>query len=344
MMEHQPDNNPGLGHAAGQAASTGSMLRAAREKMGLTVAEVAGQIKFAPRQIEALEADDFEHLPEIAFLRGFVRSYAKILRLDAEALLANLPQSKAVVPDLTPAPVQMTYPSDQTERQQNLIWLSAAALLALIVIGFSYWHLKSPPKHAKEPSREQVREQAIELPKEQATELPNAESPKAQPAEQSKAAQSEAPAERLPSKKMVDEPLVLKSSTIEPGIHPAPKQRSSAAASSVHEARTQAAKRTKSAALLPSASSVEPADAMTEPAELLLVFGEESWTEIKDRDGKILSSQVNPPGSELRVEGNPPFSMLIGHAASASLFYQGREVDLNPYINKYSEVAHLTLQ
>jgi hypothetical protein len=46
----------------------------------------------------------------------------------------------------------------------------------------------------------------------------------------------------------------------------------------------------------------------------------------------------------LRVEGNPPFSMLIGHAASASLFYQGREVDLNPYINKYSEVAHLTLQ
>ena len=80
------------------------------------------------------------------------------------------------------------------------------------------------------------------------------------------------------------------------------------------------------------------------PAELRLVFGEESWTEIKDRDGKVISSQINPAGSELHVEGNPPFSMLIGHAASASLFYRGKEVDLKPHINQYSEVAHLTLK
>ena len=56
------------------------MLREARERLGLSVADVAAQIKFAPRQIEALEADDFKHLPEAAFLRGFVRSYAKILQ------------------------------------------------------------------------------------------------------------------------------------------------------------------------------------------------------------------------------------------------------------------------
>jgi cytoskeleton protein RodZ len=349
MMEHLPENNPRDDQpAARQTATTGSILRAAREKLGLTVAEVAGQIKFAPRQIEALEADDYKHLPEVAFLRGFVRSYAKILRLDAEALLANLPQSKAVVPDLTPAPVQMTFPSDQAERQQNLIWLSAAGLLALIVVGFSYWHFKSPPRHAKEVVKEQVKQQSIELPREQAMELPReqaAESPNPQSTEQSEATQPEVPVERSPGKKMVDEPLVLKSSTIEPSVRVAPKPRPSAAASSVKETKTQAAKHSaKSAPAVSSASSIEASGAMTEVSELLLVFGEESWTEIKDKDGKILSSQVNSPGSELRVQGNPPFSMLIGHAASASLFYQGREVDLKPYINKYSEVAHLTLQ
>ena len=39
--------------------SLGKMLREAREQLGLSIADVAAQIKFAPRQIEALEADDF---------------------------------------------------------------------------------------------------------------------------------------------------------------------------------------------------------------------------------------------------------------------------------------------
>jgi len=89
---------------------------------------------------------------------------------------------------------------------------------------------------------------------------------------------------------------------------------------------------------------MSPPGALPQTAELRLVFGEESWTEIKDKDGNIISSQINPRGSELHLEGNPPFTMLIGHAASASLYYRGKQVDLKPYINQYSEVAHLKLK
>lgn len=383
-MEHHPQGDTGKQPHPGvqQTSGTGSILREAREKLGLTVAEVAAQIKFAPRQIEALEADDYANLPEVAFLRGFVRSYAKILRLDAEALLANLPQAKAAVPELPQAPSRMPFPSGQSERQQNLIWLTAAALLALFVAGFSYWHYRTPLKHAKEPATEITRESSGDVSGGQpAPQSPVQESPSQDSQQQDSSAQ-ESPAQlsrmqpapeqqagetpsqpeaaekspptrtsrtaRVPSAKMLSEPLVLKSSTIEPMI---PKAHSAAAASSVRAAKTQAARRAaaaKAASAVPSVSpetsAAEPANAMTEIAELLLVFGEESWTEIKDRDGKVLSSQVNPPGSELRVEGSPPFSMLIGHAASATLFYQGREVDLKPYINQYSEVAHLKLK
>ena len=344
MMENIPENNSGQGDNSGpkQAVSAGKMLREAREKRGLTVAEVAGQIKFAPRQIEALEADDFKNLPEAAFLRGFVRSYAKILRLDAEILLASLPQAKAPALEMTPAAVDVPFPSEQSNRQQNIIWLSAATVLALLVAGFSYWHFKAPPRHAKELLKETPKETPKELSKEQPIEQS-----KEQLKEQPEATRTEAPVVRLPSAKMLAEPLVLKSSTIEP-IARAAKLRSSGAASSVREAKTQAAARSasakKAASQSSSASSVTPSGAMAETSELLLVFGDESWTEIKDKDGNILSSQINPPGSELRVQGSPPFSMLIGHAASASLFFQGKEVDLKPYINQYSEVAHLTLK
>lgn len=333
MMENPPENNSGQGNrpAAILATSLGNILREAREKLGLSVADVAGQIKFAPRQIEALEAEDFKSLPEAAFLRGFVRSYAKILRLDAEALLASMPQTKMAAVELIPASVGVPFPNAQSSRQQNMIWLGAALLLAVIVAAFAFMHFKTPLKQAKEQASVAKVETPITLPTEAKT---------------------------------VSEPLVLKSSTIEPVVPAvpvvtaAPKVRSSAAQSSVRAAKTLSSDREAKAqssvraaktlaakdAKVKSANSVTPPGALPQTAELRLVFGEESWTEIKDKDDKIISSQINPRGSELHLEGNPPFTMLIGHAASASLYYRGKQVDLKPYINQYSEVAHLKLK
>ena len=315
MMENLPENNSGQGNrpTAIPATSLGNMLREAREKLGLSVADVAGQIKFAPRQIEALEAEDFKHLPEAAFLRGFVRSYAKILRLDAETLLASIPQTKMAAVELIPASVGVLFPNAHSLRQQNMIWLGAASLLAVIVAVFALWHFKTPLKQSKE---------------------------------QVNAAKVETPVELPAEAKTISEPLVLKPSMIEPISPVVPKVKSSVAQSSVRETKLQSSAREAKTpvakdATVQSENSVTPLGALPETSKLRLVFGEESWTEIKDKDGNIISSQVNPAGSELRVEGNAPFSMLIGHAASASLYFRGKQVDLKPYINEYSEVAHL---
>lgn len=80
------------GSAAEQQAeirpSAGKVLAEARERLGLSVAEVARQLRLSSRQIEALEADDHASLPGKTFLRGFLRNYAKLLRLEPEPLLA----------------------------------------------------------------------------------------------------------------------------------------------------------------------------------------------------------------------------------------------------------------
>ncbi|MHB8166026.1 MAG: RodZ domain-containing protein [Sulfuricella sp.] len=68
--------------------SAGKVLAEARERLGLSVAEVARQLRLSSRQIEALEADDHVSLPGKTFLRGFLRNYAKLLQLDPEPLLA----------------------------------------------------------------------------------------------------------------------------------------------------------------------------------------------------------------------------------------------------------------
>ncbi len=71
------------------ASTVGRKLRAAREAAGLSLADVAQSLKFTPRQIELLEADDYAALPGMTVVRGFIRSYAKLLKMDADASVAH---------------------------------------------------------------------------------------------------------------------------------------------------------------------------------------------------------------------------------------------------------------
>lgn len=85
MTDPQPDHP--VKEEFASVLNVGAALRAAREAQGLTAQEIADRIKFSLRQIEALEQDDAEHLPQGTFLRGFIRSYARVVHLDPEPLL-----------------------------------------------------------------------------------------------------------------------------------------------------------------------------------------------------------------------------------------------------------------
>jgi len=69
-------------------SSVGAALRAAREAAGLSADAVAQQLKLHPRQVRAIEEDDYGRLPGRTFVRGFVRNYARLVNLDADAIVA----------------------------------------------------------------------------------------------------------------------------------------------------------------------------------------------------------------------------------------------------------------
>lgn len=81
--------------AAGAPQTAGAMLRAAREAMGLSLDAVAQQLRLAPRQVTALEEDDFARLPGRTFVRGFLRNYARLVRVDPEKVLSALSGGEA---------------------------------------------------------------------------------------------------------------------------------------------------------------------------------------------------------------------------------------------------------
>lgn len=148
--ERQPVAESPVDTAPDQPAQPlpGSLLQSAREARSLTVFEVAQSLKFSPRQIEALEADDYAVLPPgTTFLRGFVRGYAKLLKLDPEPLLAMLDARAPAAPPDVRAPQNMGVAATPVAggRRSSRPLLIGSAVLATFAAGLAIWQFVGQP-------------------------------------------------------------------------------------------------------------------------------------------------------------------------------------------------------
>jgi cytoskeleton protein RodZ len=118
----------------------GKTLAAQREAMGWTVEQVADQLKLAVRQVVALEQGDYANLPGPAVVRGFVRAYAKVVKLDAAPLVAQIALDSQSAGDTTssvsrrdkPASFsQVRYPSNGKRASKLPLALIAGAVLLI---------------------------------------------------------------------------------------------------------------------------------------------------------------------------------------------------------------------
>lgn len=275
--------------------SVGKTLREARLAQGLSIADVASSIKFAPRQVEALEADDFNHLPELTFVRGFVRSYARLLHLDETLLLNELPMAHQKLSSVRVDLADVPFSTAQSARRVNLVWLSAALGVAA-VLGLGVWLFEDKPAPKMEPTAQVVPMQI-------------------EPA--ASAVVESSGATPLPAM-----------------VQPVPKPAVTPAAPNVAAMPKPAAQ--------PAPSVASPNAAKLTQGPIHLVFEGESWVDIKDKFGKTLLKQVNPPKSEQWVDGRPPFSLVIGNSSNVRLYYEGEEVELGEFTNV--EVARLILE
>ena len=73
-----------------------------------------------------------------------------------------------------------------------------------------------------------------------------------------------------------------------------------------------------------------------------MAFEQESWVEIRDRNERVIFSQLNRPGTQQFVNGMPPFSIVVGNAQGVRLTYEDRPVDLASHTK--IDVARLILQ
>ncbi len=275
--------------AAAKAGSAAPNLRLsqARQAQNLTTADVARRLKLSVWQVEALESGQYERLPGMIFVRGFIRNYARLLKLDPEELVHEvtglLPQP-APLPETSPSR-EIPFPAAESWHWQR--YAVAAAVIVAVLAIYEFFFSDEPGTVTTQPG-------------------PVAALPPPQE-----------PQQAVPSKKP-------------------------------REAQVQQA--TAATELSPQIAPASPAGvsqqreriASPDEREVRLVFEEESWVEIRDRNDQAIFSQLNQAGTTRRIRGVPPLQIVVGNAQGVRMTYDGRDIDLARHTK--IDVARLTLQ
>jgi cytoskeleton protein RodZ len=132
----------------------GAQLASERERLGLSVIDVAGRLRLHPNQVRALEREALTELPEAAYVRGFVRSYARVLNIDPASLLADLaqklaPPADSVVDGMVQERDYSPVREASREHASRRIVLAGAVLL-LVALGALGWYATTHRPSTKE--------------------------------------------------------------------------------------------------------------------------------------------------------------------------------------------------
>ena len=134
---------PNVTEPAVQVANwPGQRLREAREELNLSRQDVARKLRLDAELIQALEDNDREALPAQTYLVGYLRSYARLLNLPVESIIAD--SRLNLQPTSTLLPQNIDYRDPQ--RFEALQRLALFGLLLILVMALGYWLISLQPE------------------------------------------------------------------------------------------------------------------------------------------------------------------------------------------------------
>ena len=115
--------------------TVGEELKSARERIGMTLSELAAETRVPIRHLESIEQSEFGALPGHTYTIGFVRSYARAVALDDNAIVNALRRElSSGGHERYEAPLQNYEPADPARvPSKTLAWTAAA--IAMLVLG-----------------------------------------------------------------------------------------------------------------------------------------------------------------------------------------------------------------
>lgn len=139
----------------GRLLLPGQQLKQAREAAGLSQSDVANKLRLSTSYVRALEEDDYKRLPEPAFVRGYIRNYARLVGLPGDELASLYQQiQQEVQPSSASAPEPMAERSPVDNRHRW--WIAGAVGFVLVIWLLWPSSVEPPPAVVAEPAVESV--------------------------------------------------------------------------------------------------------------------------------------------------------------------------------------------
>ena len=294
--------------------SPGELLRDERIRQGLSLSEVARRLCLSEQQVSAIESQSYASLPSPAstFLRGYVRNYARILRLtNVDQLLQMLPHNLpaqvhadgSLVRSMQPIRPLSSYGHDGGGGK----WLYSLLIIGVLLVGYLFFQSDKLDQQSSALLGD------LDLPSLPGSDFTDGQEEIELPLPTTLPSLSTETPFALPP---VTQPDQVKEALA--GTKPSTDQSNESAATAAEE--HEAAK------------------------SLHFAFSRDSWVKVKDSEGKVILEKIHARGSEHTINGKPPLYLVIGNAAGVTLTYDGRKVDLAPYTRGNDDVARFSLE
>ncbi|WP_316674151.1 cytoskeleton protein RodZ [uncultured Tolumonas sp.] len=307
----------------------GTILKTAREQRGMSQQDVAHRLNLRISLIRDIEEDRFDQKTASTFTRGYLKTYARFVGTDEQAVLAAY--DRLGLKDQQYSEMYSFSGRTQREASEHRVrFISWVLFIGLAGLGGTWWWLQP----AEEPVPTAINEAGQLVVK--ATDAVLAAKPSAAQATTANpvATTSAAPVTATSSAEdtaetSTDLPVAADNDGQEPTVL------SNAAAEEKNQEQTKIVPASSAAVASTTTTKSETADSTVDASiALQLQFKASCWLRVADASGKSLFEGTKNAGDKVNVSGKEPFSLTIGAPRAVSVYFHGQAVDMSSYIRQ----------
>lgn len=337
----------------------GAMLKQRRETLGMSLEQAAAQLNLKAAVIDQLESQQWDARVAPTFIRGYLRHYARLLKLDETDVLAQFDQLLSAMPQ--PTPMHSFSKKTSRDAAESRFMLATYFLLVLLIGLFLVWfwqtHMLNDQPVSMLPELETATVPVEKPPAASTAPVLTvvAEPVVAQPADTGVETTTTAAnvTEIVPTE--ATEPETAGTGTVTPTAVPptgldntVTQAEPAETAVAVTEVPQTALPDPGTATLVATPAPATPAPVTTDATpsdgaelQLQLQFSAQCWVSVFDANGKRLAYNMQNSGQTLTLTGIGPLKVTLGDPAAVTASLAGKPIDLSGY--KQGQVARLTL-
>jgi cytoskeleton protein RodZ len=294
------------------ATDIGAELKKARESLGLTVEDVCTSIKLHVSAIEHIERGDLEKLGPAVYARGFVKSYAKCVRMPQDwttTALAQLALDSNSAPTLLPSRGHRPETATSDRGMQAASYLVGTAILVSGIFYMTQLDRLVAPDVVQAPLPNiPVETSTSQTPQPLTSPTPTAAGVTAE------------------SNTTLVAGTVDNSMAVAPTVSGIPSVLSQTPPAIANNNVNVPVNEPAIAAGLGQLPNVSPPN-----NQFVLAVTGTVWVEITDANGRRLEFNNLTSGARKSYNGQAPYALKIGNASNATLSVSGTTIDLAPY-------------